>query len=91
MAKDVFISIGQVPNSVRYARMLMTGTVSVFGPIAIGIAAQSVAMQWAGFLLGTLLFFAWLTTSDPRNRHLTIEQAHKRIDEIAKEFGQTAE
>jgi hypothetical protein len=55
------------------------------GLIGLGVATDSAAMQWAGFMLASLATIAWVWTFAKQDRNLTIEQARARLDEIERE------
>lgn len=70
----------------KWLRMLGASVVLVFGPIAIGIAAGSSAMQWAGFIFGllTLLAFAKKMTEGDAKVARSIAEARRFLDDLEK-------
>ncbi|WEO73806.1 hypothetical protein [Agrobacterium vitis] len=57
----------------------------VIGPIAIGVLANSQALQWAGFIFGWLTFVGYAARLTRRYTSLSIAEARKRLDEMEKE------
>ena len=52
--------------------------------IGIGVALDSAAMQWVGFVFLMLLAVAIAATQLAKDDGLTIDQARKRLNEIEK-------
>lgn len=55
--------------------------------IGIGIAADSAAMQWSGFVILILSMFAFGMLIAKKDENLTISDARKRLDEIERREG----
>jgi hypothetical protein len=52
------------------------------GVIGVGVVVDSTAMQWAGFIVLSLLVVSAVAGQYRRDFDLTIEQARARLDEI---------
>ncbi|MBC7155749.1 MAG: hypothetical protein H5U19_14320 [Rhodobacteraceae bacterium] len=67
-------------------RMLMTVSAQI-GVIGVGVLVDSAAMQWAGFVVLSLMLAELAIGADPRG--LSIGEARREIDRIeAEEQGQ---
>lgn len=63
---------------------LLFNLISPLVLIGIGVFADSAAMQWAGFVVWTLVIVGVVTSASKKNNALTIEQARKRLDELER-------
>ena len=61
---------------------LFFGLTAQVGVIALGIAADSTAMQWSGFLFFSLTLFGFAMIELKKNDGLTIAEARARLDEL---------
>lgn len=64
------------------ARATISTLLFLIAPIALGIVMDSKAMQWAGFVLGFLLFISHATRFTSANTRHTIEEARKLLDTL---------
>jgi hypothetical protein len=53
--------------------------------IGLGVAVESTAMQWAGFILSWFLIIIIAVNMVNCDKGLTINEARKRLDEIERE------
>lgn len=74
-------------NPIRIGRIIAPFLLQV-GVIGIGVATDSQAMQWSGFIMLALFSLVSASKLGKKNRCLTIEQAHKRLEEIEAETRQ---
>ena len=60
--------------------------------IGVGVAVESAAMQWSGFLFLAFLFglncMVLIVQNVEKNKPLSIQEARKRMDEIEREQSQ---
>lgn len=52
--------------------------------IGIGVAVESAAMQWAGFVIIAILILGMVKREEDRNSGLTIADARRRLDELER-------
>lgn len=57
-----------------------SAVVLVLLPIAFGIAADSSAMQWAGFFFGLVLLLTMAKALAGQSERMTIDQARAHLD-----------
>lgn len=65
-----------------WLRHTLSTIVLVFMPIVFGIAADSSAMQWAGFFFGLVLLLAMAKRLAGQNEYMTIDQARAHLDRM---------
>ena len=78
--KDTTIKIVTQPRF-KPLRMVLSVMIQV-GIFAIGIAANSPAMQWCAFFMLFIGLFALAATETQKNSGLTIAQARAKLDEL---------
>jgi len=78
---DMRIEIRTNPT-VSVMRVMMVPHLIQVAVIGVGIASDSAATQWAGFVFLCLLLVVSVILHNQKNTGLTISQARARIDEI---------
>lgn len=58
--------------------------IMVVGILSVGVATNSSAMQWVGFIMLAFLFIAKCISVIHGTKKLTIEQARKKLDEMER-------
>ena len=83
--KNTLIVIHQTPlqSWVRDA----SSAAMFIGLVGIGVVLDSIALQWAGAILGFLVIISQ-AISLRENHKMTVEQARKRLDEIEASFAE---
>lgn len=82
MEKNVTIFISDVRSWVVWLRHTVGTIVLVILPITFGVAADSSAMQWAGFFFGVVLLFSIAKRWVGQSEHMTIDQASAYLDKM---------
>lgn len=86
--RNIIITIIDHRNMRRviWWRILASNIALVIAPIGVGIALDSAAMQWAGYIFGFLAmlgFVSRLTTTSKREG-MTIQQARFHLDKLER-------
>lgn len=79
------IWIGPPIGWTRFWRRLLTALLLAVVPIAAGIAADSAAMQWSGFVMGLLLFGSLAVKSANEHTFRTVDAAKAFLDQLKAE------
>ena len=86
MTKDHSIVITDARGFGRWVRRMTFGFVGgasfVVLPIGLGVYVESTAMQWAGFIMGMMLLFAFNLASHRQHRFRTTDEARDHLDKI---------
>ncbi len=83
MEKKLVIVImdSRLKNSLRET---ISTLVVLIAPITLGIAMQSTAMQWVGFVLGFMAVFSYANRIVSENTRHTITEARQLLDALEK-------
>lgn len=65
-----------------WSRRLITRLALTMTPIGVGIACDSTAMQWLGFVMGILILLVAAKSDADRNTFSSTAEARARLDEI---------
>ena len=78
------IKITIITNPKLKPLRVIYSTLWVGALIGVGIAADSAAMQWMGFVITIVLFVGLAIQANNKDEALTLEQARKRLDELER-------
>jgi hypothetical protein len=86
--KDVKIYIQfKEPVGYKYFRLSFGLAVLVIAPTALGIVADSTAMQWVGFVFTLFTVLAIATNMAKKTTFQSIDEARAYLNELEKEWG----
>lgn len=86
MEQKIYIQFKE-PISHKYFKLSFGLAILVVGPTALGIVADSAAMQWLGFVFTLLTVFAIAANMAKHTTFKTIDEARAYLNELEKEWG----
>lgn len=79
---EVKIYINGPHGWARWSRRLITGLALTMAPIGVGIAGDSTAMQWLGFVMGILILLVAAKADADRHTFSSTAEARAHLDKI---------
>lgn len=83
--KRLTITLINSSKTTVWFRKLVSIVGAVCAPIAIGAYLESSAMQWVGFIFGSVTVIGMAVSESKKNTFDNIEAAKRRLDEFASE------
>ncbi len=85
MAQEIKIHISAPQTVGLWARRLVSATAILIAPISIGIACDSAAMQWVGFVMSFILLAAVSKRAADDTTFSSIAEVRAYLDRIDAE------